>query len=92
MTDTWFDRFFRDKNGNIVIVQPPNLPIMVWAIANVLQLIFRTEIINTGLETISLIAIVIWSLAEIFQGVTNFRRVLGAIVLIATIVSKLSGS
>jgi hypothetical protein len=90
MRDTWFDRFFRDKNGNIVIVQPPNLPISVWAIANVLQLVFNRGIINTGLETIALIAIVIWSLAEIFQGVNYFRRSLGAVVLIATILSKLS--
>ncbi|AFY93546.1 hypothetical protein [Chamaesiphon minutus] len=90
MRDTWLDRFFRDKNGNIVIIQPPNLPIMVWAISSFLQVIFKTGIIHTGLETISLIAIFIWSLAEIFQGVNYFRRSLGVFVLIVTIVSKLS--
>jgi type IV secretory pathway VirB2 component (pilin) len=90
MTDNWFDRFFRDKNGNIVIGQPPNPPIFVWAIASVLQLIFKTGPIHTGLDVIALVAIVIWSLAEIFQGVNYFRRSLGLVVLIATIASRLS--
>jgi hypothetical protein len=90
MRDTWFDRFFRDKNGNIVIIQPPNLPIIIWSIASFLQLIFITGIIHVGLETIALIAIFIWSVAEIFQGVNYFRRSLGLLVLIATIAAKLS--
>ncbi len=88
MKENWFDRIFRDRNGNIVIGQPPNLPIIVWAIASVLQLIFMSGIVHTGLQTIAIIAIVIWSLAELFQGVNYFRRGLGLIVLIWTIVSK----
>ncbi|WP_309739837.1 hypothetical protein [Chamaesiphon sp. OTE_20_metabat_361] len=90
MTDNWFDRFFRDKDGNIVIGQLPNPPLLVWAIASVLQLIFKTVTIHTGLDIIALIAIVIWALAELFQGVNYFRRSLGLIVLIATIASRLS--
>ncbi|WP_310413857.1 hypothetical protein [Chamaesiphon sp. OTE_8_metabat_110] len=90
MTDNWFDRFFRDKDGNIVIGQLPNPPLLVWAIASVLQLVFKTGAIYTGLDIIALIAIVIWALAELFQGVNYFRRSLGLIVLIATIASRLS--
>jgi hypothetical protein len=90
MKDNWFDRLFRDRNGNIVIGQPPNLPIVVWAIASILQLIFTSGIVHTGLQTIALMAIVFWSLAELFQGVNYFRRGLGLIVLIWTIVSKLA--
>ncbi len=89
MVKNWLDRIFRDKHGNIVIGHPPNLPIIVWAIASVLQLIFKSGTIHTGLETIALIAIVIWSLAELFQGVNYFRRGLGLVVLIGTIVSRL---
>lgn len=89
MVKNWFDRIFRDKDGKIVIGQPPNLPIIVWAIASVLKLIFTSGIIATGLEAIALIAIVFWSLAELFQGVNYFRRGLGLVVLIGTIVSKL---
>ena len=90
MTDNWFDRFFRDKNGNIVIAQPPNPPLFVWAIASVLQLIFKTGAIHTGLDIIALIAIGVWAVAELFQGVNYFRRSLGLIVLVATIASRLA--
>jgi hypothetical protein len=30
MDKTLFDKIFRDSNGNIVIAQAPNLPIIVW--------------------------------------------------------------
>ena len=90
MTDNWFDRFFRDKDGNIVIGQPPNPPILVWASASVLQLIFKTGAIHTGLDLIALIAIGVWAVGELFQGVNYFRRSLGLIVLVATIASRLA--
>ena len=33
---TLLDKFFRDSNGNIVITQPPNPPIIVWGVASLL--------------------------------------------------------
>jgi hypothetical protein len=90
MQNTWFDEFFRDKDGNIVIIQPPNLPISIWSIASILKLMFPTGSINGGLELIATISLFIWSLAELFQGDSNFRRSLGAIALVGLIVSKIS--
>jgi len=34
-----FDRTFRDSDGNVVIAQPPNLPLLVWLAATGLKLI-----------------------------------------------------
>jgi hypothetical protein len=90
MQNTWFDEFFRDKDGNIVIVQPPNLPISIWSVASILKLIFPTGSINGGLELIATVSLFVWSLAELFQGDSNFRRSLGAIALVGLIVSKIS--
>jgi hypothetical protein len=90
MINTWFDGFFRDKNGNIVIAQPPNLPISIWAFASGLRLIFPTGSMNGGLDLIATISLFIWAVAEIFQGDSNFRRLLGAIVLVGAIVSKIT--
>jgi hypothetical protein len=90
MQNTWFDEFFRDKDGNIVIVQPPNLPISIWSVASILKLIFSTGSINGGLELIATVSLFVWSLAELFQGDSNFRRSLGAIALVGLIVSKIS--
>ena len=58
MTGNWFDRFFREKDGNIVIGQPPNPPMLVWAIASVLQLI-KTGAIRTRLDIVASMAIVL---------------------------------
>ena len=46
-TNTAFDKIFRDSEGNIVIAQPPNLPLIVWGAATLLQLIVTTGKINT---------------------------------------------
>ena len=81
MTGNWFDRFFRDEDGNIVIGQPPNPPMLVWAIASVL-LIFKTGAIRTGLEIIALIAFVL----QLIFKTGAIRTGLEIIVLIAFVV------
>jgi hypothetical protein len=88
--DTWFDRFFRDKDGNIVIAQMPNLPISIWAIASLFRLIFTTGKINLGLDLVATTSLLIWSLLELFQGVNYFRRSLGFIVIVSLLVPKIS--
>lgn len=88
MQSTGLDGFFRDKNGNIVIIQPPNLIISIWALASIAKLVFPTGSINGGLDLIATIALFIWAGAELFQGDSYFRRTLGAIVLIGMIAAK----
>jgi hypothetical protein len=83
------DRFFQDDKGNVVIIQPPNIPITVWAIASVLKLVANNGSLYATLDAISYGSIFVWSLMELFQGVNTFRRTLGLVVLVATIVSRL---
>ena len=82
MENTLFDKFFRDSNGNIVIAQPPNLPIIVWGVASLLQLIFTSGYINIGLDIIAFGSLFTWAWLELFQGVNYFRRTLGLVVLV----------
>jgi hypothetical protein len=82
MEKTLFDKIFRDSNGNIVIAQPPNLPIIVWAVASLLELIFTSGFINVGLELIAFGSLFTWAWLELFQGVNYFRRMLGFVVLV----------
>ena len=81
MENTLFDKFFRDSDGNIVIAQPPNPPIIVWGIASLLKLIFTDGLINVGLDLIAFGSLFTWAWMELFQGVNYFRRSLGFIVL-----------
>jgi hypothetical protein len=90
MENTLFDKTFRDSEGNIVIAQPPNLPILVGITATVLNLIVKNGNIHTGLDAVAFGSLFTWAWLELFEGVNYFRRALGLIVLIGLIASRLS--
>ena len=87
MNETLFDRLFRDGTGEIVIGQPPNLPILIWVSATLLKLVFKTGQVKIGLDLLAFSSLLYWSFLEITQGVNFFRRDLGVVVLIAVIIS-----
>ncbi len=89
MNNTFFDNFFRDGNGNIVIGQPPNPPLIIWLAASLLKLAFKTGQVNLGLDILATGSLSVWAILELFQGVNYFRRTLGLIVLIALLGSKI---
>lgn len=78
---SFFSKVFRDKNGRIVIFQVPNIPLGVfiisWAIGKVTE-----GVIEQFFDVLGSIALLIFALLEIFQGVNYFRRALGLVVLI----------
>ncbi|AFY43849.1 hypothetical protein [Nostoc sp. PCC 7107] len=82
---TLFDKVLRDSNGNIVIAQPPNPPLILWVVASLLTLIFQSGTINAVLQILANGALFTWAWLELFQGVNYFRRALGLIVLIGLI-------
>ena len=52
MEDTLFNRTFRDSQGEIVLAQKPNLPILVWLAATLLNLISPPGNISAGLDAL----------------------------------------
>jgi hypothetical protein len=91
MKNTLFDKIFRDSDGNIVLAQMPNLPIIVWITASLLKLVLTTGEINTGLDALAFGSLFTWAWLELFQGVNYFRRALGLGVLIGVTVSRSVG-
>jgi predicted neutral ceramidase superfamily lipid hydrolase len=89
MNNRLFDKLFRDSSGEIVIAQMPNLPIVIWAVASLLKIVYKTGRINLGLDILAFVSLFIWAIQELFQGVNYFRRGLGAIVIIALIATKI---
>lgn len=79
------DRLFRDKNGQVVIAQRPNLPLWVWLGATV-----AGRLTSGSFKMISdytaLIALILWSGWEVWRGDNTFRRLLGGGVLIAILI------
>ena len=88
MDNTLFDRTFRDSEGNIVIAQPPNLPLITGITATLLQLIIKSGNIHTGLDAIAFGSLFTWAWQELFDGVNYFRRALGLVALIALVASR----
>lgn len=89
MEATLFDKFFRDDNGNIVIAQPPNPPLLTWLVATVLKLLPVGPTLAVLFDVVAFGALFTWAWMELFQGVNYFRRSLGFIVLAVAIASKL---
>lgn len=87
---TLFDRTFRDNEGNIVIAQMPNLPLLVGFIATFLPVLLPNGKLQTALELVGFGALFTWAWQELFDGVNYFRRALGLIVLVSIIALKLN--
>ncbi len=82
---TLFDRIFRDSEGNIVIAQMPNLPILVGFTATFLHFVLPVGSIQTIFGLVGFGALFTWAWLELFEGVNYFRRSLGLISLVGLI-------
>jgi hypothetical protein len=91
MENSLFDKTFKDSEGNVVLAQAPNLPLMVWLAATLLKLVITSGSIYIGLDAIAFGTLFTWAWQELFQGVNYFRRALGLVVLMVVIASKISG-
>lgn len=81
-------RFFRSpKTGQIVVVQMPNLPLWIFLGATAVRLLFQPKgSLGTVSSIIGTVALMVWATLEIARGESLFRRVLGAVVALATVV------
>ncbi|WP_026786410.1 hypothetical protein [Planktothrix rubescens] len=89
MKNKLFDKVFRDSEGKIILAQMPNPPLIFWIVASLLKIVFTTGKINLGLDIIAFGSLFTWAWEELFQGVNYFRRILGFLVLVGLIASKL---
>ncbi len=83
----WIKALFTDKTGTFVLVQKPNVSIVLWVCAGIV-----TQLTDGRVHALaSLIAfgsLFTWAYLEITRGVTIFRRVLGGVVIIIAIISR----
>jgi len=86
---SWWGNFWRDKDGNVAIIQMPNIPIIVWFILLVAAQLLGKGMLQSGFKFLSGAALVTWAYLEITEGASYFRRTLGAIVMLAVILSHL---
>lgn len=78
-------RWFHDEHGDLVLWQAPNLPIIVWLIARLMQVFVESGPFARLLDAVSFGALFTWGWLELFDGDAYIRRLLGLIVLVVIV-------
>ena len=90
---TALDRFFRNpKTGRLVIAQPPNIALGIFLIATAVRVLLDPEgTAGTVTSVVRNLSLGWWAVDEVVRGESPFRRVLGAVVLVALVRSLVVG-
>lgn len=80
------DRFMRDKNGSIVLMQFPNVPLLGWMLTAFVAYIVPSSGFSDGFSGVSRGLLFVWAYLELTSGITYFRRILGGAVMTGVIV------
>lgn len=83
-----WSKTWKNRQGQVVIWQTPNLPLIAWAGLTVFSLLVNGRLADI-LSWLGSAALITWSLLEIFRGVNYFRRALGLFILFLAIMSLL---
>jgi hypothetical protein len=91
-----FDWFFRNPDtGGLAIWQMPNLPLAIFLVAAAIRRFAHLHGgVRTTVSVIATVALLWWAGDEVLRGDSPFRRVLGGLVIAATlfgIVRQLTG-
>lgn len=76
-------KLFKDKYGNLVILQKPNAPLWAWIIFKAMSLLLEMGQVRSGFEQLSMTFLFIWSYLELTRGVNYIRKLLGLVVIVA---------
>jgi hypothetical protein len=84
----FWDKIWKDRQGKgkIVIYQMPNIPLAAWAILTVISLMTNGTIANIT-SMIASFALLGWAAWEVWSGVNYFRRGLGLVIFLFSILS-----
>lgn len=76
-----FDRVFKDKKGNVVLWQSPNVQLAAWFILYLISKFVGDINIKSSLSLFANLFLVWWAIKEVIWGINYFRRALGAAII-----------
>lgn len=81
------DWLFRDRiNGGITVAQFPNWSLGLWMACLAVRMVAHPRgTAGTVIEVSGTAALVVWAIDEMARGVNPWRRILGTVVLAATV-------
>ena len=83
--------WFRSSDGRLTLWQLPNPALCVWLVTLVLSRFDLPAAQATAVDGVRHGALLVWALDEVVRGASPFRRVLGAVVLVAQVASLVHG-
>jgi len=78
---------FKDSKGHIVLYQAPNALLWAWLVLKALSLMMSKGNVSNGMDMLSKAILFTWAYLEITEGVNNFRRMLGFVVILSIVMS-----
>lgn len=85
----FFHRIFFSKDGKLVIIQRPNLPLLLWFITAIISNLLNEGETKSIFIWISTASLIIWSILEIISGANYFRKCLGIIILLILVINRI---
>lgn len=83
MHQNLWDRIWKDRKGNVVVIQKPNVFLIAWVVLTIISLFIVGRGTMADVFAIAgCVSLVIWAINEFWRGVNYFRRALGLFVLI----------
>ena len=83
-----FNQFFRDKAGRLTLSQTPNVPLASWLLLTVLEYFTHGQHIASYFALFAFASLFTWAYLEIRQGTSQYRKVLGSVVMLALILLR----
>jgi hypothetical protein len=80
ISKTLLAKYLRDKNGQVVMWQTPNLPLWGWGVFTILSKVTNGRP-NIDFGLLSRASLFVWAILEILTGQSPFRRSLGLVVM-----------
>lgn len=79
--------FVRDAHGNVVVAQPPNVVLILWAVAAIATRLIDVHPWHDGFSWLGSALLFTWAYLELTQGVSYFRRTLGGLVVLFLVIT-----
>jgi hypothetical protein len=79
---SFWDKFWKDEQGNVAVWQWPNIPLAGWFVFMLLSKLFSAGAPKNGFHFLSVAFLFTWSYLEIRSGASYFRRLLGLVIFL----------
>lgn len=86
----WFLR--NPQTGEVVVAQFPNVPLWTFLAATAVRLVLSPDgLFGSAVTAVGTASLAVWAVMELGRGDSPFRRALGGVVLLRTLIGVIGG-